>query len=152
MANQGSKGLRPPKDTGEQERIGRADNPGGRREWFLASRIGQDEKLVDRLYLRGSRQRHKLTPRDLLESAPPPAPPGGAGTINWTPIGPSVVAHGQASNNPPVSGRITSIVVGPGGTRAYAGAANGGVLFTPDSAPSSSPLDANAASPRLPSC
>ncbi|HKC03498.1 MAG TPA: hypothetical protein VKC17_09370, partial [Sphingomicrobium sp.] len=48
-----------------------------------------------------------------------------------------------------MSGRITSIVVGPGGTRAYAGAANGGVWSTADSGTSWSPLDDYAVSPSL---
>lgn len=59
----------------------------------------------------------------------------------WTPLGPSVVAHGQAEGNPPVSGRIPTLVVGPGGTRAYAGAANGGVWYSENSGASWTPID-----------
>jgi hypothetical protein len=71
----------------------------------------------------------------------PPLPPGPAGAVNWTPVGPSVVTFGQATGNPPVSGRITSLAVGPSGTRAYAGAANGGVCVTEDGGATWEPLD-----------
>jgi hypothetical protein len=70
-----------------------------------------------------------------------PLPPGPAGAVNWTPIGPSVVTFGQATGNPPVSGRITALAVGPSGTRAYAGAANGGVWVTEDGGATWEPLD-----------
>ena len=46
------------------------------------------------------------------------------------PLGPSVITHGQAYGFPNVSGRITGIVVGPDGSRVYAGAANGGICFS----------------------
>jgi hypothetical protein len=144
----GGGGKRQPEDISEQVRIGEADDPGGRLEWFLATRRDNEDKGVDRLYLRGSRQRHAAT-RQKPEPGEPPAPPGGVGSVNWTPIGPSVIAHGQASGNPPVSGRITSIVVGPGGTRAYVGAANGGVWFSGDAGSNWSPLDDYAVSPLL---
>ncbi|MEY2415751.1 MAG: hypothetical protein QOH53_1085, partial [Ilumatobacteraceae bacterium] len=153
MTDHLSEGRRPPGDKTEQERIGEADDPGGRSEWFLKSRTGVDgldAKVIDQLYLRASRLRHRAADRQNREGGPPPpAPPGGVGTVNWTPIGPSVVAHGQASNNPPVSGRITSLVVGPSGTRAYVGAANGGVWFTGDSGAHWNPLDDYAVSPSL---
>jgi hypothetical protein len=145
----GGGGKRQPEDTSEQLRIGEADDPGGRLEWFLATRRDTEDTGVDRLYLRGSRQRHAATYRQKPEPGEPPAPPGGVGSVNWTPIGPSVIAHGQASGNPPVSGRITSIVVGPGGTRAYVGAANGGVWFSGDAGSNWSPLDDYAVSPLL---
>lgn len=61
--------------------------------------------------------------------------------MNWTPIGPSVVANGQAVGGPPVAGRITTLAIGPGGTRLYAGSANGGVWHSGDSGSSWSPLD-----------
>lgn len=140
---------RPANGRAERQRIGEADDPGGRGEWFHASRAGGERKLIDQLYIRASRQRHMLISRQKREPGAPPAPPGGAGAVNWTPIGPSVVEHGQASGNPPVSGRITSIVPGPTGTRAYAGTANGGVWLTGDSGANWSPLDDYAVSPSL---
>jgi hypothetical protein len=60
------------------------------------------------LFLQASRQRHKLQ----ADSGIVAGTPGGPGTVNWTPIGPSVIKSGVIE-----SGRITSIVVGPGGTR-----------------------------------
>ena len=75
------------------------------------------------------------------ESVMPPAPPGGPGSVNWTPLGPSVQAKSDATGNPPVSGRVTGIAVGPGVTRAYVGAANGGVWFTPDAGTTWTPLE-----------
>ena len=149
MTDQGAVQQRSAKDTAEQRRIGEADDPGGRSEWFHASRTGGEGKLIDRLYIRASRQRHRLMSHQKGEPGAPPAPPGGPGAVNWTPIGPSVVAHGQASGNPPVSGRITSIVAGPSGTRVYAGTANGGVWSTADSGANWSALDDYAVSPSL---
>jgi hypothetical protein len=64
------------------------------------------------------------------DGPPPPAPPGPLGSINWTPLGPSVQAKSDATGNPPVSGRVTGIAVGPSGMRAYCGAVDGGVWFT----------------------
>lgn len=72
----------------------------------------------------------------------PPTAPGGPGSLNWTPIGPSVVAAGS-----PVSGRITAIVAGPGGNRAYVGTANGGVWATTDGGATWAPLDDYIVSP-----
>src|SRR6478752_7150947 len=129
MSDQGPRKPRPHRREGAGGRTGShgvdADDPGGRRDWFLASRRDTTEKAEESLYLRGSRQRHGVTGRrDAMVEGEPPAPPGGAGTVNWTPLGPSVIAHGQASGNPPVSGRITTIAAGPAGGCAYIGAAN----------------------------
>ena len=51
---------------------------------------------------------------------------------NWTPLGPSVVLHGQAAGEPPVAGRVSGIAVAPGGNRIYAASANGGVFRSDD--------------------
>ena len=48
-----------------------------------------------------------------------------------------------------MSGRVTTLAVGPGGARVYAGAANGGVWFSPDGGASWSPLADYAVSPSL---
>ncbi|MEP7384645.1 MAG: hypothetical protein ABI910_23440, partial [Gemmatimonadota bacterium] len=150
----GGGGGRPPPDEQSRDRDD-PDEPERRAEWFLATRLGNDKSLREGLFLLGTRQRHRVE-RERLErggkggpDALPPVPPGGPGTVNWTPIGPSVVAHGQATNNPPVSGRITSIIAGPSGTRAYAGAANGGVWLTGDGGTTWTPLDDYAVSPTL---
>ncbi|HEY6202450.1 MAG TPA: hypothetical protein VI056_05355 [Candidatus Limnocylindria bacterium] len=52
-----------------------------------------------------------------------------------------MVAFGQATTDPAVSGRITALAVGPSGTRVYAGSANGGVWRTEDSGASWVPID-----------
>jgi len=89
----------------------------------------------------------------ILTTAPPGAretqliAPGGSGSINWTPLGPSAVSHGQASGHPPVSGRITALAVGPGGSRIYAGTANGGTWFSGDGGMTWIPLDDYSTSP-----
>jgi hypothetical protein len=62
------------------------------------------------------------TADDLLAGMP--AVPG---QNNWTPIGPSVIAHGQTANRAAISGRVAGIAVAPGGTRVYVATANGGV-------------------------
>jgi len=63
------------------------------------------------------------------------------GGVNWTPLGPAAINHGQATFLPIVSGRITALAVGPGGQRIYAGAANGGVWFSADAGKTWAPLD-----------
>lgn len=50
----------------------------------------------------------------------------------WVPVGPAAVLRGQAENAPRVSGRVRALAVDPGGTRAYAGTANGGLWYTDD--------------------
>lgn len=64
-----------------------------------------------------------ILPREV--PVPPPA-------SNWIPIGPSVLRQGQGGVQPAVSGRTPAIAVAPGGTRIYAGAANGGVWRSDD--------------------
>ena len=138
------------KTIGEDE----PDDPGGRSAYFLSSREGAKRpKRPKKVILEGSRNRRALErelqlDRDLKPSPPDkPLPPGGAGSVNWTPIGPSAVPHGQASGAPPVSGRVRSLAVGPAAARVYAGAANGGVWLTTDSGTSWRPLDDYATSP-----
>jgi hypothetical protein len=70
--------------------------------------------------------------------------------VNWPPVGPSAVANGQASGFPVVSGRITSIEIGPGGDRLYIGAANGGAWFSADTGSTWTPLDDYVVSPQFP--
>jgi len=53
-------------------------------------------------------------------------------TNNWIPIGPEVVAHGQAIGNPPVGGRVSRIAIFTNGNRIYAATANGGVFRSDD--------------------
>lgn len=53
-------------------------------------------------------------------------------TLLWQPLGPSVLLGGQAEGAPRVTGRVNAICVHPGGQRAYAVAANGGVWATTD--------------------
>ena len=82
-----------------------------------------------------ARPRPRALMLEKLGAAPPPIP------AYWTQLGPSVVAHGQADFNPIVSGRINSLAVGPGGTRVYAGAANGGVWYSDDTGATWTPID-----------
>jgi hypothetical protein len=61
-----------------------------------------------------------------------PSPPLPAPAVNWLPIGPTAVRRGQVAGNPPVSGRTSDLAIAPGGLRAYAATANGGVWRTDD--------------------
>lgn len=119
-----------------------------RMEWFYSTRVSKDNKykknsssiaLASHQLRKLTRENNRKWLKEFYEN--PPAAPGAAGTNNWTPLGPSVIDHGQASNNPPVSGRINSIVVGPSGTRVYAGSANGGIWFSGDGGNTWQPLD-----------
>lgn len=67
----------------------------------------------------------KLSQRGIVKPADPLDPT----SVNWTPLGPSTITYGPTNSNPPWSGRITCLAVGPGATRVYAGAANGGVWY-----------------------
>ncbi len=58
----------------------------------------------------------------------------------WLPLGPSVLLKGQAGTSPPMSGRVSSIAVAPGGERIYIGSANGGVWRSLDKGETWRPL------------
>ena len=115
------------------------DEQAERVRWFYSSRVDAEGKVPQGLIARASAQRRSMEKRMAREA--PLVAPGGPGSVNWTPLGPSVVAHGQASNNPAVNGRFTALAVGPGGSRMYAGAANGGVWFSNDDGTNWAPLD-----------
>ncbi|MDX6671463.1 MAG: hypothetical protein QOI91_1826 [Solirubrobacteraceae bacterium] len=124
------------------------DDPGGRAEYFLESRVDGKGRIPRRLFFNASRIRRQLD-RELLAPGPHadrPAPPGGMASVNWTPLGPSVIPHGQPGT-PPVSGRVRSLAVGVSGARVYAGAANGGVWLSENGGVSWRPLDDYAVSP-----
>jgi hypothetical protein len=53
--------------------------------------------------------------------------PGVPGRNNWIPLGPSAIRKGQATGNPPVSGRALRLAIAPGGNRVYVATADGGV-------------------------
>ncbi|MEK6225570.1 MAG: hypothetical protein AABM40_04660 [Chloroflexota bacterium] len=80
--------------------------------------------------------RNEAVLRSLKNRAAPgaaiPSAPGIPGTNNWIPIGPAVVRKGQATSNPPISGRVTKIAVAPGGSLVYAATADGGVWRSDD--------------------
>jgi hypothetical protein len=58
--------------------------------------------------------------------------PAIAGANNWIPLGPSVVARGQAATRPAIGGRTSGIAVALGGSRIYAATAVGGVWRSDD--------------------
>jgi len=106
------------------------DDPGGRSAWFHRSRGGR-RGLPGEAFLRAATARREAAFAPAAAAAPAaPAAPGGA--VNWIPLGPFAITGGQASGHPVVSGRIEAIAAGPGGTRVYIGAADGGAWFSPD--------------------
>jgi hypothetical protein len=121
------------------------DNPGGRREWFHRMLRGHAGAPPRGSFLAASRRRREIQRQQRARALTAEAPSGTG--ANWVPLGPSAIPQGQASGNPVVSGRITALAVGPGGTRVYAGSANGGVWMTEDAGASWSPLDEYAVSP-----
>jgi photosystem II stability/assembly factor-like uncharacterized protein len=62
----------------------------------------------------------------------PPAMPAILGANNWTPLGPSVVAHAQTANRGAVGGRTSGIAIDATGKRIYVATANGGVFRSDD--------------------
>jgi hypothetical protein len=145
-------------DAPNKERVAplaEVDDPRSRQAWLAARRVDAAGKPLRGLLAKASVQRRRLEAerfsvlRAGIAPGAPPAPPGAPGTVNWTPIGPSVIAHGQASNNPPVSGRVNALAAGPGGLRVYAGAANGGIWGSTDAGLTWAPLDDYATSPSI---
>jgi hypothetical protein len=112
------------------------DDPEGRREWFYGKLRNNDGRIPHEAFLKASRYRRALE-REQRAIMRPPVP----GSVNWVPLGPAAIPQGQASGNPTVSGRITALAVGPGGQRAYAGTANGGVWVSEDAGDSWKPID-----------
>ena len=118
-------------------------SPQERWDWFHQSRRDEKGQLLREIYLEASRRRHRL---EQEAGTLPAGTPGGAGSVNWTPIGPSVVSTPWGIVE---AGRMTSITAGPGGTRVYAGPANGGVWFSADGGANWAPLDDYIVSPSL---
>lgn len=119
------------------ESLGAEDNdPGLRAEWFWRSRLDAEGRPLRGVYLQAARHIARLKHKDPVGGpivyARPVAPPG----VNWTPLGPSIINEGITA-----CGRVTSIVAGPGGTRVYAGAADGGVWISTNAGASWTPLD-----------
>jgi hypothetical protein len=112
------------------------DDPRERERWFYASRGSADGKVPLRLFAKASAQRRRLERKRKEKRLP-----GGPGSVNWTPLGPSVIARRQEDQALVLSGRINGIAVGPGGSRVYVGAANGGVWFSSDGGANWNPLD-----------
>jgi hypothetical protein len=111
-----------------------------RLSWFLASRRDAEGRLTPGLLAEASRQKRERE-RLLHDGARRLMPPGPPGPLNWTPIGPSVIARGQATGNPSVSGRVNALALHPNGDRAYLASANGGVWFSDDGGASWTPKD-----------
>ncbi len=130
------------------------DNPGGRKKWFNESRFGIEKTPSRELLVAYADARQQLREsmfeekQEYLEEAFFDTEMAQKiGKNNWVPLGPSVIENGQASGNPTVSGRITTIEVGPGGQRIYVGAANGGVWRSLDEGKTWKPLDDFSNSP-----
>jgi hypothetical protein len=77
--------------------------------------------------LRDRRVKRPMRPRD--DDLPQSGVPG---ANNWVTIGPSVVRKGQATGNPPISGRVARLAIAPGEARVYAATAEGGVWRSDD--------------------
>jgi putative peptidoglycan binding protein len=109
----------------------RHDDPGGRSAWFHRSRGGR-RGLPAEAFVRAATARREATFTATAAPAAPAAPGVPGAAANWIPLGPFAITGGQASGHPVVSGRVEAIAAGPGGTRVYIGAADGGAWFSPD--------------------
>jgi hypothetical protein len=132
-----------------EETLNLPDDPGGRTAYFLESRVDAKGRIPRKLFFNASRVRRDLDRQLQARGAEDgrPLAPGGPGSVNWTPLGPSVIPHGQADTHPPVSGRVRSLAVGVGAARVYAGAVNGGVWLSENGGLSWRPIDDYATSP-----
>jgi hypothetical protein len=127
------------------------DDPATRADAFFASRRDEKGDILEGLFAKAvvERRRQQLEQLDRHKQngagGEPGETPGPPGSVNWTPIGPSVIATGTGANRG-VSGRVNALAVGPSGSRVYAGAANGGAWFSPDGGANWRPLDDYAVS------
>jgi hypothetical protein len=114
--------------------------PAARLHWFLQSRSNPEGQMLRGIFAKAASDRRRIEQGE----SNVPGTPSGPGSVNWTPIGPSVIDSGLVE-----SGRITALAIGPGGSRVYVGAADGGVWFSPDGGSTWSPLDDYIVSPSL---
>ncbi|HEX2456196.1 MAG TPA: hypothetical protein VHI99_21020 [Vicinamibacterales bacterium] len=70
--------------------------------------------------------------RRVAPGAPVPGAPAIPGAVNWVPLGPLVVLHGQTIGEESVGGRVVGLAIAPGGQRIYAASACGGVFRSDD--------------------
>lgn len=131
----------------EARRAAKKARPRGKKAGVFQSRLqpGRGEEVMERVAptfwtnrLAEYKRRKvlggppRVAPRIAMEAVMPgmPAIPG---QNNWLPLGPSIVARGQAAGRPAVGGRVSGIAIAPGGARVYAATANGGVFRSDDS-------------------
>jgi len=138
----------------ERESDDTGDHLQERQQWLLRRRVGPDGTLDPVTLARASRQKRAMqraAQRLAVEARAAGLAPTAAATVDpyWTPLGPSVVAHGQATGHPVVSGRVAALAVGPAGTRVYLGAANGGVWYSEDTGATWTPIDEYALPPPI---
>jgi hypothetical protein len=136
-------------DAGHNGRKRERDDPAARADAFFETRRDEKGEILEGLFAKAVVERRRQELERLSGAGDEHAgTPGPAGSVNWTPIGPSVIAAGIGPNIG-VSGRINSLAVGPSGSRVYAGAANGGAWFSPDGGAHWRPLDDYAVSPTV---
>jgi len=112
----------------------------GRSEWFMRSRLDAQGRPLVGTFLKASRLRRQIELGPSFDNRPRPSPPVPKPGVNWTPLGPSIII--QAIQLGIIeSGRVAALAVGPGGSRIYAGAADGGVWISIDTGSTWTPLD-----------
>jgi hypothetical protein len=106
-------------------RPGGDDDPSRRLAWFRQSRLDAHGQPLAGTFLEASRLRRRIERGP--SGGPKPLPPVPSPGVNWTPLGPTAISSGLIE-----CGRVSAIAVGPGGSRIYAGAADGGVWISTD--------------------
>src|SRR3982751_6273893 len=92
-----------------------------RRAWFAQGRADRDPDGLS--YATALAAKADILRTDVADVDPGMAP-GGTGSFNWTPLGPSVVGAVNASRDYAYAGRVVAFAPGPGNMRIYAGASN----------------------------
>jgi hypothetical protein len=129
------------RDSGGELRGEAGGGPAPRLRWYRSTRSDEKGKPLSSMRAKASRRRRKIANgMDPIVGGQP----GGPGSVNWTPIGPSVVSSGVTE-----SGRVMALAIGPSGTRVYVGAANGGTWLSTDGGATWNPLDDYNTSPTV---
>src|ERR1039458_8896633 len=92
------------RDTGGELRGEAGGGPAARLRWYRSTRSDEKGKPLSGMRAKASRRRRMIA-KGMDHKVG--SQPGGPGSVNWTPIGPSVVSSGVTE-----SGRVMALAIG----------------------------------------